>query len=108
MRCAGGTLLASRYPSGMHETEDPELRPRPYLVDEIRAALLLTGAAAARIDDLDVPVDYWRMAALKAALLLDRPVETMSSGGTVYAALRDWPADDEENRKDRRALRASP
>ena len=107
-RALGAREAPSLSPSvGVREAEDSELRPRSDPMGEIGAALVLSGAAAARVDNLAVPLDYWRMAALNAALSLNRPVETMANGGTVFAALRDWPAGDEEKRKDRRALRTS-
>lgn len=82
--------------------------PEPHnLVAELRAELALTGSATAHIDDLAVAVDAWRKAARAAVRALGRPVEIVAAGGSVHAALRDWPANDEETAKDRAGMRAA-
>lgn len=80
--------------------------PSARLSREIRESLESRGSASAVIADLPISVDEWRRLARAAARSLGRPVETIVVSDTeVAAALRDWPANPNEEAIHRAALR---
>jgi len=85
----------------MPESAKPGSSPVSELTEQLRASLSLTGVASAHVDDLDMAPDAWLQAARAAAFQLGRPVHATTVAGTVYAALRDWPATDEEAARER-------
>ena len=85
-----------------------ELDPTERLVAALRADLVEHGSVQRLVDELaDLGVDdaQWRGAARRAARELGRPVQTGHAGGWVWAALRDWPADEAEQVRHQQKLR---
>jgi len=75
-----------------------------HLVAQLRTAFSRSGAACARIDDLDIPAAEWRRAAGAAGAEVGRPVYATAVGGAVYAVVKDWPANEEEEVLDHAAI----
>lgn len=77
------------------------------LVARLLHSLRSTGSAHAAPAELhsESEVAQWRSAARRAAHQLKRPVETVAGDGGAWAALRDWPATEDEQTKHRQQMR---
>lgn len=71
----------------------------------IRDALETDGSVSQSLRSLTVPVEQWRRLARAVGRDLGRPVQTVVSPDAVHAALRDWPANEREQRIHEQAMR---
>lgn len=84
-------------------------RRRDALIADLARELPEQGIVQRDVDTLTVEVEVWRRAARSAARILGRPVQTSldPSGTLVWAALTDWPADADEQTRQRQGTRAA-
>lgn len=71
----------------------------------IRSELEATGSAYQSLSELAVAVKEWRRVAREVAHTLGRPVQTIVSTDAAHAVLRDWPANEREQRIQEQAIR---
>ncbi|WP_144757147.1 hypothetical protein [Curtobacterium pusillum] len=75
--------------------------------DAIRTGFQEQGSAQVAAGDLRLPPERWRALARKVGREVGRGVQTLESGGSVWAVLRDWPRDEREQGIHDAALRAA-